>query len=454
MSPPSRLALLAVLAATLAVPAPSRAAEAVNHPFEEQASFNGESTPAHSLEDPCGLAVAAEKIYVADYYHQSVDGFQLGPPRYLSQVGTGSLNGPCGLALDASGDLYVDEYHEDVLRFTAAELAAHPPGPGLAIDAPAAEATGVAVDPATGDLYVDERTDVARYEAPVHPGETPVRIGLGSLADGYGLAVSSFSATAGYVYVADAATGTVKVYDPSTSLTDPVAEIDGAGTPQGGFDSLVDAALAVDPSTGHLFVLDDTEPGFEAPAAVIDEFNPAGLYRGQLPHAIVDGGPSGLAAAGGSVYVTSGNGERAEVLAFGPGAPGHVLTAQREGAGSGTVSSEPAGIFCGAACAAEFNEGATVTLTASPGPGSAFSGWTGCPSPSGPLCAVTLAADLTVRASFTDPPAASRSAAATGPGAPPALASPSALAPPVHLRHRAHRRSHARHGHRRSRSAR
>ncbi|MDC4206852.1 MAG: InlB B-repeat-containing protein [Candidatus Manganitrophus sp.] len=47
--------------------------------------------------------------------------------------------------------------------------------------------------------------------------------------------------------------------------------------------------------------------------------------------------------------------------------------------GNGTVTSSPSGINCGDACQANFNSGTVVTLTAAPGAGSTFGGWTGDP---------------------------------------------------------------------------
>ncbi|MEJ2697351.1 MAG: S8 family serine peptidase [Candidatus Sulfobium sp.] len=73
--------------------------------------------------------------------------------------------------------------------------------------------------------------------------------------------------------------------------------------------------------------------------------------------------------------------------------------------GTGVVSSTPAGIDCGSVCSARFFDGDTVTLNATPDPGSTFSGWSGgCTSDP---CNITLTADTTVYATFeTIPPTA------------------------------------------------
>src|SRR5438128_24597 len=54
-----------------------------------------------------------------------------------------------------------------------------------------------------------------------------------------------------------------------------------------------------------------------------------------------------------------------------------TLTVSKMGAGIGTVTSSPAGISCGATCAAAYSSGTAVTLTAAPAAGSTFSGWSG-----------------------------------------------------------------------------
>jgi DNA-binding beta-propeller fold protein YncE len=267
--------------------------------------------PDGQIEGACGVAVSAGKTYVSDYYHRAVDVFgsktrildQFVPSPFEVEAET---EGPCGLVFHGT-ELFVNYWHRRVVRSTP------PYGYDAVETIDDGESTGVAVG-ATGDVYVDDRTYVAVYEAPVVGGEPPARIiGLGSLGDAYGVAVA-----AGRVYVPDAADNTVKVYEPAASLVEPAFVIDGSGIPAGGFHSLVDAAVAIDPTNGHLVVLDNLQPGFEHPEAEIQEFDSSGAYLGRACGTVVDGEPSGLAFSEGNLYVTTGNGERANVAHFGP----------------------------------------------------------------------------------------------------------------------------------------
>ena len=92
-----------------------------------------------------------------------------------------------------------------------------------------------------------------------------------------------------------------------------------------------------------------------------------------------------------------------------------TLTVTKAGAGSGSVSSSPAGIACGTTCSAPFAAGASVTLAATPSAGSTFTGWSGSGCPGTGVCTVLLAADSTVTAAFDL--------------APPIVVPPSAVAP-------------------------
>jgi hypothetical protein len=83
---------------------------------------------------------------------------------------------------------------------------------------------------------------------------------------------------------------------------------------------------------------------------------------------------------------------------------GSELTVTKEGTGSGTVVSNPAGIECGVVkCKASFETNQKVTLTASPSAGSMFTSWKGCESggANGRQCTVTMDKAKTVIAKFT-----------------------------------------------------
>ncbi|MEK6684663.1 MAG: hypothetical protein AABY46_08405, partial [Nitrospirota bacterium] len=96
-----------------------------------------------------------------------------------------------------------------------------------------------------------------------------------------------------------------------------------------------------------------------------------------------------------------------------------TVTVTQSGAGSGTVTSDPAGIDCGTTCAAVFNIGTVVTLTAAPDAGSVFSGWNGEGCTGAGSCAVTMDADKSVTAAFVRAPVQtfSLSITVTGSGA-------------------------------------
>jgi hypothetical protein len=81
-----------------------------------------------------------------------------------------------------------------------------------------------------------------------------------------------------------------------------------------------------------------------------------------------------------------------------------VLTVEKPGVGQGTVTSSPEGIACGSACAASYDYGTTVTLTATPALGSLFVGWTGCDAVSGATCVVAIKDARSIAANFVGVP--------------------------------------------------
>ena len=85
------------------------------------------------------------------------------------------------------------------------------------------------------------------------------------------------------------------------------------------------------------------------------------------------------------------------------GSPASIaLHITKSGTGSGTVSSDSAGIDCGPTCSASFDAGTSLTLTATPSPGSRFSGWSGGGCTGTGSCQVgTGIGEQTVTATFT-----------------------------------------------------
>ena len=69
--------------------------------------------------------------------------------------------------------------------------------------------------------------------------------------------------------------------------------------------------------------------------------------------------------------------------------------------GSGSVSSVPPGIACGADCTESYSAGTNVTLTATPATGFQFAGWNGAGCAGTGTCVVVMNAATTVTAAFS-----------------------------------------------------
>ncbi len=75
------------------------------------------------------------------------------------------------------------------------------------------------------------------------------------------------------------------------------------------------------------------------------------------------------------------------------------VTIQIPGGGGSVMSSIPS-LYCPGSCAADVPAGTAVTLRATPSEGWAFAGWSGACTGTG-SCAVTVASDVTITATFT-----------------------------------------------------
>lgn len=107
-----------------------------------------------------------------------------------------------------------------------------------------------------------------------------------------------------------------------------------------------------------------------------------------------------------------------------------TLTVSKSGAGQGTITSDPTGIYCGSQCWKNFDIGTVVTLTAVAAEGSSFAGWSGECSGTG-SCQVTLDEARSVSAAFDvkppPPPTHALTVAIAGAGKGRVLSSPSGI---------------------------
>ena len=103
------------------------------------------------------------------------------------------------------------------------------------------------------------------------------------------------------------------------------------------------------------------------------------------------------------------------------------LTLTLAGSGSGLVTSNPAGINCGAACSASFQQGTQVILTATAGSGSMFSGWSGGGCSGTLQCTVTVDTAKSVTARFDPIPSFALTVAKSGAGSGTVMSAPSGI---------------------------
>ena len=164
----------------------------------------------------CGVAVdLSGDIYASDYH----EGVQVYAPsgEHITTIANTAGSGFCNAAVDSHGTLYLNHIEGKVEKFTPSEFPVTTSTTytaGGVVDEN--KAWGVAVDPATDHLLVDEHTRVAEYDET----GTPI-FSFGSLAASEGLAVNGVS---GHVYVSDAeGEHRVGVYGPAEEDPRPPA---------------------------------------------------------------------------------------------------------------------------------------------------------------------------------------------------------------------------------------
>jgi hypothetical protein len=163
-------------------------------------------------------------------------------------------------------------------------------------------------------------------------------------------------------------------------------------------------ALAVD-NAGNLYAGGDSATGGGGTAHIVAKWNGSTWITLGTLGVESQNGLNALAVdefgrlyAGG--YFTTAEGKPSAYIARWE--PNYGLTLTKTGIGSGTVTSNPPGIDCGATCSADFSAGTVVTLTTTAGALSTFGGWSGACANAG-ACIVTMDASKEVTATFTAP---------------------------------------------------
>jgi hypothetical protein len=211
---------------------------------------------------------------------------------------------------------------------------------------------------------------------------------------GFGLAVDTATNS---IYVVNQRSSNVTLIDgatnSTTTITDPSA--------------FAPVAVAVDPVSNRIYVAN-------AGCSVTSFFcyNPGSVtvINGATKSAttIIDpkaNAPEAVAvdAMTNQIYVLNEFSRNLTVIDGGGIATAHTLAVLLAGTGTGTVTSNPAGIDCGiSSCIASFAVGTPVSLSASVASGSQFSGWSG-PCNGNGACNLMTNGDQFVNATFNSP---------------------------------------------------
>lgn len=138
------------------------------------------------------------------------------------------------------------------------------------------------------------------------------------------------------------------------------------------------------------------------------------------------GGCTGTASVCSLTMSTS----RSVTATFGEPITSYVLTVAKAGAGSGLVTSSPAGISCGSSCnssSSSFNAGTSVTLTATPDSGFTFTGWSGACTGASTTCTLSMNTAANVTATFGAGPSYLLSVSKSGAGSGTVTSSPTGI---------------------------
>jgi hypothetical protein len=273
--------------------------ESTVDPVPDPGCPGGNHPPKGAFDSPCGVATDRHGyIYVAS-------GAQSVPAGTGGRIDVFNAQGeflvdipsefqPCNLAVDSVGNLYVGEYRGK--RASLYKPSSFPPVASTTYTRsviydpadhgnPAGElclnVRSVAVDPSDDHLYIGHDCLVEEYGSAAE-GSPLVDADIEPDVEGLSLQAIDVYASTGQIYASaspslseDERPSRILVFDPADGNVD--LEIDGSATPSESFEGTLGLGIAVDQSSGDVYV-DDT-----AVHRVVDQFSAGGTFIGQLP---------------------------------------------------------------------------------------------------------------------------------------------------------------------------
>lgn len=352
--------------------------------------------------DMCGVAVDYEgHLWTAD---QGL-GAQQRSVADGSAIGA-SLNSdifPCHIAFDATGVAYLARIGDGkVFKYapsiTAERVPLDPEGN-----------TDIATDSTTGDVYLNKSTEIAVYD---NAGNAQTPFDSGELG---GVTVDG---SHGAIFVSDTATGGVQVWDRGSGSPKPYVrtgeDAEGHAAPATGFTGTAATAHGTVNPAGANVTACEVEYTDDATFEAEGFENASTQSCASLPGA----GTSEVAVSANLTGLTVGTEYHYRFLATSAngttvGSASSFVSLEPQSltvwvTGKGSVSGSPAALSGGVSgctetagtCEGEYEDGSTVTLTATAESGYVFAGWIGCKHVTSNTCEVTMSEAREVTAVF------------------------------------------------------
>jgi hypothetical protein len=314
-------------------------------------------------EEPCGVAVdSSGAVYVAFYGSESIRRYVPTTDPVSTSDYTSSLSEvgkACDIAADSAGDIYAALYSgAGVMKYEAAQFGTEETKAiGTAIDS---KGTTLAVDAVNGDVYINEKSEIAEYTSTGTLVES-----FGSLAGSFGVGVNDGSEE---VYAPEEEEGGEVIIFGSPSAAEYPLTYTTAGSGSGTVACEIQGSgILEEPCTSGSKYPEGAE------VKLIEKPGPGSTFIGWG----VTGQPGVCPGAVSECVVTMSAAESVTATFNAALGAKLQLTIHEAGTGTGKVECEVNNSGRFEACTAEYDEGTKITLKGTAEPGTVFEGWSG-----------------------------------------------------------------------------